>query len=201
MRFRHSHRGDHRDDHRDDKDTRHAHGPFARHREHGHGHGRHRGEGRERGGRLFDHGDLRFVILQLIADKPRHGYELIKAIEERAGGSYSPSPGVIYPTLTLLEELGYTLAVTDEAGKKQHQITPEGQALLESNRATVEAILARIDESGREQDGGPAPQILRAMLNLKTALRLRLVRGGLDERLRQRIAAILDSAARDIEQS
>ncbi len=59
------------------------------------------------GGRIFGHGGLRFVLLQLIADKPSHGYELIKSIEERLGGTYSPSPGIVYPTLTLLEEMGY----------------------------------------------------------------------------------------------
>jgi len=66
-----------------------------------------RGRGGWRGGRVFDQGDLKYVILQLLAEKPRHGYEIIKAIEEQVAGAYSPSPGVIYPTLTLLEELGY----------------------------------------------------------------------------------------------
>src|ERR1700691_948695 len=91
---------------------RFAHGFF------GHRHGHWRGM---RGGRFFDHGDLRFLILKLIADKPRHGYELIKAIEEQFGGAYSPSPGVIYPTLTMLEELGYAV-VTAEGNKKAYTI-------------------------------------------------------------------------------
>ena len=73
------------------------------------GHGRHGHGGRSGLGRFFAHGDLRLVILHLIAEKPRHGYEIIKAIEEQVGGAYSPSPGVIYPTLTLLEEIGYQL--------------------------------------------------------------------------------------------
>src|ERR1051326_5989369 len=86
--------------------------------------GRHRMRGGWRGGRVFDHGDLRLLILQLIAEKPRHGYELIKAIEEQLGGSYSPSPGVIYPTLTMLEELGYAgLAANQDSGKKLYEIT------------------------------------------------------------------------------
>jgi hypothetical protein len=76
----------------------------------------HRHEGGS--GRLFDYGELRFVLLRMIAQTPRHGYELIKAIEERMGGTYSPSPGVIYPTLTLLEEQGYA-TVTADSGKKQ----------------------------------------------------------------------------------
>src|SRR5689334_24215085 len=91
-----------------------------------------------RGGRVFDHGDLRLVILQLIAEKPRHGYELIKAIEEQVAGAYSPSPGVIYPTLTLLEELGYVTVSTGESAKKLHEITAEGRAFLDANRRTVD---------------------------------------------------------------
>src|ERR687883_295107 len=78
-----------------------------------------RGGGRFGLGRFFAHGDLRLVILHLIAEKPRHGYEIIKAIEERVAGAYSPSPGVIYPGLTLLEELGY-VTVSTEGGKKLH---------------------------------------------------------------------------------
>ena len=102
-------------------ERRHAHGGF------GHGGGRfggHRGGGRGgRVARVFDHGDLRYVLLHLIAEKPRYGYELIKAIEEQVGGMYSPSPGVIYPTLTLLEELGYLRPETAEGTRKLYSIT------------------------------------------------------------------------------
>jgi hypothetical protein len=84
---------------------------------HGDHHGGHRSGG---SGRIFRHGGLRFVLLQLVADKPCHGYELIKAIEERLGGSYSPSPGTVYPTLTLLEELGYvSVDAADGGGRKR----------------------------------------------------------------------------------
>jgi len=72
-----------------------------------HGRGLRGHHGPRRAERVFDQGDLRFVILKLISQAPSHGYEIIKAIEEKVGGAYSPSPGVIYPTLTLLEELGY----------------------------------------------------------------------------------------------
>src|SRR5215467_14735560 len=95
-----------------------------------------------RHGRPFDHGDLRYIILKLITEKPRHGYEIIKEIEEQLGGMYSPSPGVIYPTLTLLEELGY-VAVTPVGSKKQYTLTAEGSAFLEHNRAVAAAICAR----------------------------------------------------------
>jgi DNA-binding PadR family transcriptional regulator len=143
-------------------------------RQHGRTHGRQRRGGGL--GRFFAHGDLRLVILQLIAEKPRHGYELIKAIEEQVAGAYTPSPGVIYPTLTLLEELGYVTVSTGESAKKLHEITAEGRAFLDANRRTVDALFARMVETSRAHVGGTAPQILRAMENLKLALQLRLAR-------------------------
>jgi DNA-binding PadR family transcriptional regulator len=164
------------------------------------GHNRHGRQGRGgRLGRLFAHGDLRLVILHLIAEKPRHGYEIIKAIEEQVGGSYSPSPGVIYPTLTLLDELGYVTVSTGDGAKKLHEITAEGRAFLDANRRAVDALLARMAETSRAHGGGPAPQILRAMENLKLALRLRLSRGPLSEEQINAVAAALDAAATGVE--
>src|SRR5579883_152162 len=154
-----------------------------------------------RGGRVFDHSDLRLIILQLIAEKPRHGYELIKAIEEQLGGSYSPSPGVVYPTLTMLEELGYATVSPTEGGKKLYTVTPEGTTFLEANRSGVEAVFARMREAGAAYRGGPAPQILRAMENLRMALRMRIARGPLTEEQVRAITAALDGAAREVEQS
>ena len=105
----------------------------------------HGGRGGRGGGRVFGHGGLRFVLLQLIADKPSHGYELIKAIEDRLGGSYAPSPGVVYPTLTLLEELGYlSVEVADNGGRKRYSITASGQEFLATNRETADAMMARM---------------------------------------------------------
>lgn len=165
------------------------------------GHGRHGGGGGRSGlGRFFAHGDLRLVILHLIAEKPRHGYGIIKAIEERVAGAYSPSPGVIYPTLTLLEELGYvTVNAAGEGARKLHEITAQGRAFLEANRPAVDALLARMEEASRAQGGGPAPQIVRAMENLKLALRLRLSRGPLSAEQADAVAAALDSAATSVE--
>ncbi|HVO13764.1 MAG TPA: PadR family transcriptional regulator [Alphaproteobacteria bacterium] len=163
-----------------------------------------RGHHHMRGGRLgrvFDQGDLRFVMLRLIAEKPRHGYEIIKAIEEKLGGVYSPSPGVIYPTLTLLEELGYVTVQDSGGGKKLYAVTAEGTAFLDANRAAVDAIFGRMDAVAAAQGGGPAPQILRAMENLKLALRLRLSRGPLSEAQIAAVAAALDGAAQAVEQS
>jgi DNA-binding PadR family transcriptional regulator len=159
-----------------------------------------RWQGRRGGlGRFFAQGDLRLVILHLIGEKPRHGYEIIKAIEESVGGAYSPSPGVIYPTLTLLEELGYVTVSAGEGNKKLHEITEQGRAFLEANRRTLEALLARMAEVGRTHGGGPAPQVVRAMENLRLALRLRLARGPLTEAEAAAIAAALDAAATSVE--
>ncbi len=147
--------------------------------------------------RMFDQGDLRLVILQLISDKPRYGYDIIKAIEEKLSGLYSPSPGVVYPTLTLLEEMGLIAAQTAE-GKKLYAITDQGRTQLDADRAAVDALFERMQEAGAAYGGG-APQILRAMENFKTALRLRLAHGPLNEDQIKAIAAELDGAALRIE--
>jgi len=161
-----------------------------------------RGFHRMRGGRgrVFDQGDLRFVILKLIADKPSHGYEIIKAIEEKVAGSYSPSPGVVYPTLTLLEEMGYA-KVSETDGKKLYSITPEGAAMLAANEATVAALFARMAEINAAHGGGPAPQIVRAAQNLRMALRMRMARGPLSESQIDAIVAALDAAAVTVERT
>lgn len=171
-----------------------------RHMRGGPGHeGRHEGgrHGRRHGGggRMLEQGELRLLLLKLIADTPRHGYELIKAIEEATGGAYSPSPGVIYPTLTLLEEMGLA-SVTAEGGKKQYAPTAEGLAELEANAAQVAAVFGRFQ--GGEERASAAP-LLRAMHNLKLALRLRLHGGPLSEERIREIAAAIDAAAREAE--
>ena len=173
------------------------HGPdapdFARHPRH-----------RPRAGlrRFFAHGDLRLVILGLIAERPRHGYEIIKAIEERAGGAYAPSPGVVYPTLTLLEELGHIAPIAGDGGpRKPHALTEAGRAFLEQNRPALEALLVRMD-AARAAAGAeaPPPPLLRAIENLRLALRLRLGRGRLEPAQVTAIAAALDAAAVAVEQ-
>ncbi|WP_394788151.1 PadR family transcriptional regulator [Rhodoferax sp.] len=161
--------------------------------------GEHRGRGHGGGGgRVFGHGGLRLVLLQLIADKPRHGYELIKEIGDRLGGSYSPSPGVIYPTLTLLEELGYTTMDESGGGRKLYTITPAGQAFLAENRALADAMLARMQDTGSPPTGRP-PQVVRALENFKMAVRLRLAGAELSEEQAHAFAQILDSAAQQLE--
>ena len=136
--------------------------------------------------------------LKLLAEEPRHGYELIKAIEERMGGAYSPSPGVIYPTLTMLEELGYATVAETEGGKKLYAATPEGIAFLGQNKDTVEAIFQRMQSS---RGSFAAPPILRAMENMKLALRMKLAEPELDEERIRKVAAAIDAAAVEIERA
>ena len=173
----------------------HRDGPSqGRHHEH---HGHHR-RGRH-GGRFFETGDLRLVILALIAERPRHGYELIKAVEERLGGAYSPSPGVVYPTLTLLEELGQIAVASTEGGRKLYAVTPEGERVLEESRAEADALFARMDAAAGSRPDGSSLQAVRAMHNLKMALRLRLSRGALSEEQLRRIVSLIDEAAVAVE--
>ena len=167
---------------------------------HRHGHdgppkGRRRGR---RAGRLFDYGELRLLVLTMIAVQPSHGYELMKAIEDRFAGSYSPSPGVIYPTLSWLEDMGYASVEAQEGGRKRYSTTPEGEAFLVANREAADALLIRAVPSRGE--GRPAP-VVRAMENLKLALRLRFQRGPIDAAAADTIAAAIDAAAREVEQS
>ena len=162
-----------------------------------HRHGEHRRGGRRR---AFEQGDLRLVILKLVADEPRHGYDIIKAIEENFGGTYSPSPGVVYPTLTLLEDQGFA-TVTPEGAKKLYTATEEGLSFLEANKATVEALFARMDKARKTFGGGLAPEIRRALENFRTAFELRLDREPLNSEAINSIAKAIDDAAAAVERA
>lgn len=174
--------------------------PGHHHHPEGHNHRRGRGDGRR--GRLFDYGELRLLLLAMIAERPRHGYELIKDIEERFSGAYSPSPGVIYPTLAWTDDAGYTSVEPEPSGRKLYRITPEGEAFLLANRPAADELLNRgtpyETAAGKQQATDP---VLRAMRNLKLAVRLRLKRGSLSPDEANTIAAALDSAAQAAEQS
>ena len=156
---------------------------------------------RERSERVFEQGDLRLLLLKLIAEKPRHGYELIKAVEDGVAGAYSPSPGVVYPTLTLLEDLGYATVTVIEGGKKLFAITPAGEAFLAEQTAAVAELTARMEKVATANRGRDAPQIVRGMENLRTALRLKLTSGPLNEEQVAAVAAALDAAAKAVEQA
>lgn len=165
-------------------------GPFRR-GSGGDGPGRGRGFGDDgeggRVGRLLLQGDLKILVLALIEKEPRHGYDIIKHIEELTGGFYAPSPGVIYPTLTYLEEAGHVVAEAD-GNKKRYAITEEGRAYLGENRSLTDMILGRLSafveklkrrqdwaERGERPRGPELPRSIEAaMLNLREAIARRL---------------------------
>ncbi len=172
-------------------------GGFGRGWERGEGEGR--GHGRRGGGRLFDHGTLRWLLLSLIAEKPSHGYELIKAVETRLGGAYTPSPGVIYPSLTLLEEMGALDSAAD-GGKKQYSITEAGRALLAENAEALAAVRAVMDKFAARAMRPAAIQ--DAIARLRSAIHGRLAGDpALTEAQIQAIADILDQAAEAVERA
>jgi len=157
-----------------------------------------RGRGR-RARRIFESGELRLVLLKLIADEPRHGYDLIRAIEEITGGEYAPSPGVVYPTLTLLQDMGLIDEAAVEGPRKPFQATDEGRSHLAEREEEVDALFERLRDLAPRQDHTAGPAIGRAVKNLMTALRHRVGREGLNDELLHEIAAILDEAAQRIE--
>jgi DNA-binding PadR family transcriptional regulator len=156
---------------------------------------------RGRRGRMFESGELRLVLLKLIADEPRHGYDLIRAIEDLTGGEYAPSPGVIYPTLTLLQDMGLIEEAAGEGPRKPFQVTDEGRKHLEEREEEVEALLERLRDLAPREGSSAGPAIGRAVKNLMTALRHRIGRDGLDDALLHEIAGILDEAAQKIERT
>jgi len=158
--------------------------------------GRHRGGGRRR---VFDSGELRLVLLKLISDEPRHGYDLIRAIEEMTHGAYAPSPGVVYPTLTLLEDMGFIAETQSGGTRKAYAATAEGEAHLAEKKAEIEALFERIEGLGDDRRKAGGPPIKRAVGNLLAALWHRVTRDDVDDATIHEIAAILDEAAQKIE--
>ena len=172
------------------------HGGFGHHGEFGDWNDLEGGGGRRGGGRMLGHGDLKLLLLALIEQQPRHGYELIRTIEEMFLGQYSPSPGAIYPTLTMLEELGYASVENEQGGRKLYAITDEGRAYLDTQRAAVEAIIERTRESARLFAKLSVPMSVRkAMHALKHAV---LMRGSDWKAEAQRVVDILERAATEI---
>jgi DNA-binding PadR family transcriptional regulator len=163
------------------------------------GAGRH---GRGPRGRMFGSGELRLVMLKLIADQPRHGYQLIKAVEELTQGAYAPSPGVVYPTLSLLADEGAVQETEGEGSRKAFAVTEQGQAELTQKAAEVERIVARLTERAEGHRRGPPPQIARALGNLMMVLRQGKHDTAGEEHSVERhnaIVDILDDAAKRIE--
>ncbi len=149
--------------------------------------------------RMFSGGELRLVLLKLIVDQPRHGYELIKAIEDMTGGEYAPSPGVVYPTLTMLEDMGLIAEKKSKDSKKVFEATDEGRAHLDENPEEVDELIERLEGHGHQRRRGQRPEIGRAIGNLMTALRNRIAHEGWNDELLEEVVDILDEAAQRIE--
>ncbi len=163
-------------------------------------------------GRKFTSEDLQLMLLALIAERPSHGYELIKALDARSNGFYSPSPGMVYPALTYLEELGY-VSVEAQGNRKSYSLSEEGSAWLAANRERADLMLARLTHVARKMDvmrrafageeapdaaeGGWVRELIEARRALKRALLLRTEAKPDEQR---RIAAILARATAEIEQ-
>jgi DNA-binding PadR family transcriptional regulator len=160
------------------------------------GWGGQRGRNRKR---MFESGQLRLVLLKLIADEPCHGYDLIRAIEELTGGSYVPSPGMVYPTLTMLDEMGHIAEAKSEGARKSFAVTPDGSVHLAERKAEVEALFARLAELASQQERTDAAPVRRAMNGLREALIHRLGRGGVQKQTVHDAVAIIDEAVRKIE--
>ena len=162
-------------------------------------------------GRFVGDGELRLIVLSLVAESPRHGYEIIKALEERSGGFYSPSPGVIYPTLTFLEEAGHTVSSAD-GNKKVYAITDAGRAYLEENRVQADAILSRIEwigarlaqarnffERGEEPRDRDIPEVVPELNAARRAIKAALAaKLDLSAEEQRRIAELLLKTAKEI---
>ena len=151
-----------------------------------------------RSGRWFESGEMRLVILRLIHEKPRHGYEIIKALEERMGGCYTPSAGTVYPTLQLLEDQGY-VRIVEENGKKVYHITPEGEKYLEDNEDVLDSIGERIREAVHGVAGGAVADVNMAFAQLTKRVFKDAWRSGPDSERTAKIAEILRRAIADIE--
>lgn len=154
---------------------------------------------RFKGGRFFEQGELKYVILQLLDEKPRHGYDIIKELEERAGGAYAPSAGVVYPTLQLLEDLGYASVSTEEGGKKVYSITEEGRRHLAERRSHVDDIFERLAQFGSAILSDSMADVHRAFKDVARATYASGSRHFRDSEVVTKVAEILRNAARDVE--
>jgi DNA-binding PadR family transcriptional regulator len=158
----------------------------------GHGHG-----GRER---LFDGGELKLVILKLLSEQPSYGYQLMKTMEERLSGGYSPSAGVIYPTLTMLEEEGLAEAAVSENNKKVYSLTDEGRKYLEANKERVGEVFERMEAVGERFERRRSPELMKAFGNLRHAVMGRMWGRNLSPELVKKIAEAVNAAAKAIEE-
>ena len=156
------------------------------------------GRGR-RARRMFESGELRLLLLKLISEQPRHGYDLIRAIEELTGGRYAPSPGVVYPTLTMLEEMGFIEQAPGEGARKPYQITDAGTDHLDENEEEADELLRRLKALSPSYSPEGSSPIWRAMRNLGMAIRHRVQHGEITDETKFELAALIDELAQKIE--
>jgi len=166
----------------------------------GHGGRDPRGFGSFAGGRerMFDAGDVKLVVLKLLSEQPSYGYQLIKTMEQRLAGGYAPSPGVIYPTLTMLEEEGLA-SVSSEGSKKVYSVTPEGMQYLQTSEVRVKELFERLEEAGRCFQRGRSPELMKAFKNLHDAVMTRMLRGNVTPEQISKMAEAMNAAARSID--
>jgi DNA-binding PadR family transcriptional regulator len=157
-----------------------------------------RGPGRGRRGR-FGRSELRLMLLTLIAEEPRHGYDLIKAMEERSGGHYSPSPGVVYPALAMLADEGLVSEQASDDQRRKFAITADGKKALAEDAEEASRAMERLAALGEHAERHRSPSIERAAVSLFTAVGQRMAEGGEGDDLPHRIAEILDEAAQKID--
>ena len=154
---------------------------------------------RSRRSRVFEGGELKLVLLKLIAEQPRHGYDLIRAIEEMTGGHYAPSPGVVYPTLTMLQDMDLIEEAAAEGGRKPFQITEAGTAHLEENEEEADELIARLKGLSPSHHPAGGSPVWRAMRNLGMAIRNRIGHGDVNEDTMHELAALIDEFAQRVE--
>lgn len=153
------------------------------------------------GGRMFDQGDLKLVILSLLDEKPRHGYEIIKELEERSGGRYTPSAGAVYPTLTMLEDLGYAVATPEEGGKKVFAITDAGRAHLAENKPMADELFDRVSQIGDAVFGDGVRPARDAMIGLAKEFGSAMMSGRRSPEQIKAITEILERATAELKRT
>lgn len=162
-----------------------------------------RGRGRQRSRRrqqMFESGEMKYVILRLVKEEPRHGYQIIKALEEKFGGWYTPSAGTVYPTLQLLEDQGY-VRIVEEDGKKIYHITPEGERFLEEHRDVLEDIIDRVRDAVRDLAGGTMGDLNEAFARMAGMAYKQAWKTGSDDERTQKVVEILRRAVKEMEET
>ncbi len=147
---------------------------------------------------FFEKGDLKYVILHLLKDKPRHGYETIRALEEHFGGFYAPSPGAVYPTLQMLEDMGY-VSSSQQDGKKVYVITEEGRNFLSEHEHVLEEIWARTSRWWSPCYSGEMREMVHELRDLARLFARRRPERWMDPEKLHRIREVVSRARRDIE--